>query len=65
MTRTYDFYVCEVCGFQRARPGMCPYCKLELMNQVDLNELEMVTAGSDRARTNDKASPHDFFNIQQ
>jgi len=53
MTRTYDWYTCEVCGHHRERPGICPYCKLEmvLVNEEHELELELVTAGSQRQIT--------------
>lgn len=45
MTRTYDFYICEICGFRRPRPTMCPYCKLELVEAADARDLEITPFG--------------------
>jgi hypothetical protein len=44
MRRTYDLFICEVCGHSRQRPGMCPFCKIELVRDEDVREIEMSTA---------------------
>ena len=44
MHRTYDLYICEVCGHNRQRPGMCPFCKIELVQEADVREVELATA---------------------
>ena len=44
MRRDYDLYVCEVCGHSRQRPGMCPFCKIELVQEKDIRAIEMATA---------------------
>ncbi len=44
MQRLYNLYSCEVCGHSRQRPGMCPFCKIELMGEDDTREIALETA---------------------
>jgi len=48
MRRTIDSFICEVCGYNRHVPGMCPYCKIELVNDRDVYEVELAIAGRQR-----------------
>jgi len=48
MRRTIDSFICEVCGYNRHAPGMCPYCKIELVSGKDVHEVEFAVAGRTR-----------------
>lgn len=45
MSRTIDHFICEVCGYNRRRAGMCPYCKIELVGDADMREVELALDG--------------------
>ncbi len=45
--QNFHMYMCDVCGFARQKPGMCPHCRLLLTSytkeiqrqyQVDMEE---------------------------